>query len=118
MSPTSKESAPEEAVAPATAATAPVVAAPAKTKKKPLALGMGAIEWVCIVIGLAVLGGGVYDAHQALAGVSTEISVSATPTPIPVPSLPALSLNKTHQRQGAQIEVDPSLIGRPNPFAR
>jgi len=110
--PTPKESA-EQSVTPEV--TPEVVQA--QPKKKSLALGMDAANWALIVVGLVILAGGVYDARQALAGVSTVISVSATPTPIPQPSLAPLVLNKAHQRQGVPIEVDPDVIGRPNPFA-
>ena len=41
--------------------------------------------------------------------------VTATPSPTPAP-VSDLKLNVAHARQGSEIKVDPSLLGKSNPF--
>ncbi len=76
-----------------------------------------AINWVLVVLIIGLSGYTAWAAWQAL--TNPEIpqpidTVAASPTPTPATEL---KLNIDHERQGKEVVVDPSLIGRPNPFA-
>ena len=80
-------------------------------------------NWLVIVLVLAGAGYSLYVGwlaltHPVVEAVASSLTPLATalPTPKVAGGLPDLQLNQSHNRQGSQIIVDPSLIGKSNPF--
>ena len=72
---------------------------------------------IVLFIALAAVAGVGYESWRVVAtesqagAASLSSQAMATATP-----LPSLKLNNAHQRQGAQIQTDPSALGKTNPF--
>lgn len=79
----------------------------------------GSIEWLIIGMLLVAIGFSVFSGWEVLQGSGTDpvsnLIHKASPTPT-TDALPSLQLNYTHNRQGSQVVVNPSNIGRDNPF--
>jgi len=89
-------------------------------KKTSFRLSEEAVNRLIIGVALLSVAGSLFIGWQSLQ--ATPIVSIAQPASSlansAIYSVPVLKLNNPHQRQGAEIQVDPNNIGRTNPFTK